>query len=204
MHLVNQRAVGIVILFLLGILVIIKQRATGSVVDKPKGNFLILLTNLFNLFFLLLLNPLAALLLMTGHLEAVDPTHLAIDAPWLLMAAEAGGMVLYVIGYLLMAWALMRLGSNYQLGGIAPRDSDKMVVVGPYRLVRHPMYTATLCISFGLVCLIQSLAYLVVLCIYLVLISLLIPIEEKELQRVYGEQYITYRRKGKKLIPCLY
>ena len=66
------------------------------------------------------------------------------------------------------------------------------------------MYTAVLCISLGLACLIQSLAFFAVFGIYLVLIVLLIPVEEKALQRVYGEQYVTYRHKVKKLVPFLY
>ena len=52
MHLLDQRILGIAILFLLGMLVIVKRVATGSVLDKPKGNLLVQLVNIFNLFFL--------------------------------------------------------------------------------------------------------------------------------------------------------
>lgn len=204
MHLHDQRTLGIAILFLLAMLVIVKQAATGSIVEKPQGSFLIRFTNTFNLFFLLVVNPLAALLLITGNEATVDPTHLAVSAPWLLIVLEVSGLGLYVLGFLLMAWALIRLGRVYQLGGSSPRTVDKMIAVGPYRLVRHPMYTAVLCISLGLACLIQSLAYLAVFGIYLALIVLLIPVEEKGLQRAYGEQYEAYQREVKKLVPFLY
>jgi protein-S-isoprenylcysteine O-methyltransferase Ste14 len=204
MHLLDQQTLGIVILLLLAMLVVVKQLATGSILEKPTGSFLLRLTNTFNLFFLLVVNPLAAILLITRSLEAVDPTHLAVNTAWLLIVLEIAGLGLYVLGYFLMAWALIRLGHVYQLGGSAPRVVDKMIVVGPYRFVRHPMYTAVLCISLGLACLIQSLAFFAVFCIYLVLIVLLIPVEEKALQRVYGEQYVTYQHKVKKLVPFLY
>jgi len=95
-----------------------------------------------------MVNPLAALLLITGRLEAFDPTRPAMDSPRLLMGLEIGGMVLYGMGFLLLAWALIRLGRNYQPGGSAPRVADEMVMGGPYRLVRHPMYTAALAISW--------------------------------------------------------
>jgi len=204
MHLLDQTTLGIVILVLLGMLVVVKQMATGSILEKPTGSFLLRLTNTFNLFFLLVVNPLAAILLITRSLEAVDPTHLAVDTAWLLIVLEIAGLGLYVLGCFLMAWALIRLGRVYQLGGSTPRVVDKMIVIGPYRFVRHPMYTAVLCISLGLACLIQSLAFFAVFCIYLVLIVLLIPVEEKALQRVYGEQYVTYQHKVKKLVPFLY
>jgi len=204
MHLLNQAAAGILILVLLGILVIIKRLATGSVLESPKGGFLPRLVNTLNLFFLLIANPLAAALLLAGRMDSADPTHVAFAAPPLLTALEAGGVTLYALGYFLMYWALIRLGSNYQLGGSSPRSNDRMITEGPYRLIRHPMYTAALCISLGLACMIQSLGYLFIFCAYLVLIVLLIPLEEEGLRRSYGEQFNDYGRKVKRLIPYLY
>ena len=128
MHLLDQRILGIAILFLLGMLVIVKRVATGSILDKPKGNLMVQLVNIFNLFFLLVVNPLAAILLITRRLPTIDPTHMTINEPWILMVLEIVGLVLYVTGYLLMAWALITLGRNYQLGGSAPRSEDKMVI----------------------------------------------------------------------------
>ena len=204
MHLFDQRILGVIILFLLGLLVFVKQMATGSILDKPKGNLLIQLVNIFNLFFLLIVNPLAAILLIARSLETIDPTHISIEAAWLLMVLEIAGLGVYVMGYLLMAWGLIGLGRYYQLGGSVPRAEDKMVMDGPYGLIRHPMYTAALSISLGLACLIQSWAFFGVFCIYLVLILILIPVEEDGLRHVYGEQYRTYQRKTKKLIPFVF
>jgi len=204
-HLLDQRTLGIVILILLAGLVIIKRMATGSILkDRPKSSLRIWLTHIFNLFFLLVVNPLAAILLITGHLEAIDPSRLAINMPLLLMGVEIGGIGLYLLGFILMAWALIRLGRNYQAGGSDPRVADGMVMGGPYRLVRHPMYTGALAISFGLACLIQSLAFFSVFCIYFVLISLLIPAEEEGLRRAYGEQYIAYQQRAKRLVPLFF
>lgn len=162
------------------------------------------LVNIFNLFFLLVVNPLVAILLITRRLATIDPTHLTIAEPWIVVVLEIIGLLMYAIGYFLMAGALVMLGRNYQLGGSAPRSEDKVVVDGPYRLVRHPMYTAALGISFGLVCLIQSWALFCVFCVYLVLIFLLIPVEEDGLQKAYGEQYLSYQKKTRKLIPFVY
>ena len=204
MNLLDQRILGIAIIFLLGVLVTVKQVATGSILDKPKGNLMVQLVNIFNLFFLLGVNPLTAILLITRRLPTIDPTHTTINEPGILMVLEIAGLVMYVIGFLLMAGALITLGRNYQLGGSAPRSEDKMVIEGPYRLIRHPMYTAALSISLGLACLIQSWACFGVFCIYLVLISLLIPMEENELQKAYGEQYGAYQQKARKLVPFIY
>ena len=204
MNLIDQRLLGSAILLLLGMLVIVKQVATGSILDKPKGNLMIQIVNIFNLFFLLVVNPLAAILLIARHLETIDPTHMTIDKPWILIVLEILGLVMYVMGFLLMAWALIKLGRNYQLGGSTPRSEDTMVVEGPYRVIRHPMYTAALSISLGLACLIQSWAFFCVFGIYLVLVLLLIPMEEDRLREAYGEQYVVYKRKAGKLIPFVH
>jgi protein-S-isoprenylcysteine O-methyltransferase Ste14 len=204
MNLFDQRILGIAILFLLGMLVTVKRVATGSILDRPKGNLLVQLVNIFNLFFLLIVNPLAAIVMITRHLAKIDPTHITIKELWILMVLEIAGLVLYVAGFLLMAWALITLRRNYQLGGSTPRFGDKMVIDGPYRLIRHPMYTAALSISLGLASLIQSWAFFCVFCIYLVLILPLILMEEDGLRKAYGENYATYQHKTRKLIPFVY
>jgi protein-S-isoprenylcysteine O-methyltransferase Ste14 len=204
MYLLDQRALGIAILILLGMLVIIKQAATGSILERPKGIFLVQLVNIYNLFFLLVVNPLAGILLITRRLTSFDPTHIFIPEAWVKMMLQIGGLVICAAGYFLMAWALMRLGGNYQLGGSAPRAADELVIVGPYRFIRHPMYTAALSISLGLAFLVQSLGFFAVFCIYLYLILTLIPIEEEEMQSAYNDRFSAYRAKVKKLIPCLY
>jgi protein-S-isoprenylcysteine O-methyltransferase Ste14 len=204
MHLLGQRTLGIIILSLLVALVLVKRVATGSVVEKPEGSFLVQLVNAFNLIFLLVVNPLAALLLIFRRLEMTDPTHVLIAASGLRIALEIAGLAAYVVGFALMAWGLVSLGSSYQLGGSAPRAGDALVVSGPYRLVRHPMYTAALSIALGLALVTQSAACLAVFCTYLVLIFLLIPAEEEGLRRAYGERYFGYQRETGRLIPLVF
>jgi protein-S-isoprenylcysteine O-methyltransferase Ste14 len=204
MHLLGQTILGIAILVLLGILVAAKQVGTGSILDKPKGNILVQLVNIFNLFFLLVVNPLAAILLLMGLLPAIDPTRISINESMMLTVVETLGLFMYVAGYLLMCGALITLGRNYQLGGSVPRCEDKMVVNGSYRLVRHPMYTSALSISLGLACLIQSWSFFCVFGVYLLLIIMLIPVEEDGLRKAYGEQYLAYQQRVSKLIPFVY
>ncbi len=201
MHLLDQRMLGAAILILLGILVGVKRAATGSIFDRPAGNFLVQLVNIFNLFFLLVVNPLAAILLIARRLPDLDPSRVTIHDSSILIGFELAGLAIFAFGYILMAWALITLGRNYQPGGSAPRSDDNLVSRGPYRLARHPMYGAALGISLGLACMVLSWAFFVVFCIYLVLVSLLIPYEEIRLRTAYGDQYVAYQQRTKRLIP---
>ncbi len=203
MHLLGQTALGIAVISLLAALVVVKRLATGSLLERPQGPPLAAAVNGFNLLFLLVVNPMAGALLIARRLDAVDATRIPVAAPWLVAAVETLGLALYLSGFGLMGWALTALGRNYQLGGSAPRPGDTMVAVGPYRLVRHPMYAAALLIAGGLACLTQSGACLAVLGTYLVLILLLLPVEEEGLRRAYGERYAAYRRATGTLLPSL-
>jgi len=204
MHLIGQSTLGILMLLSIVMLVIIKLLTTGSLLEKPTGVFRVRFTNTFNLFFLLIVLPVSAILLIAGKMEVFDPSHLTIGSLDLLLGLEIAGMVLYVLGYFLMAWALISLRGNYQLGGSTPRSGDEMVSMGPYRLVRHPMYTAGLCIFLGLALLVQSSALFFLFWIYLILIILMIPVEEEGLKQAYGEKYSAYQQEVKKLVPFCY
>ena len=113
MHILGHRTLGITILVLLGLLVLVKRLTTGTYVEHPStGSFWVRFTNYFNLFFLLVLNPGVAILLIVGYFESTNPTHLPINGPQLVTGLEVTGLALYFAGCLLMAWALLKLRGN--------------------------------------------------------------------------------------------
>ncbi len=203
MYLLDQRNLGFAILALLGAMVISKWVATGTILDRPGGSLLAWTADIYKLLFLLIVNPLTAIGLITHRLETVDPTHLPISVRWLEDGLAAVGLLLYGLGCLLLAAAFCRLGRSFRTEGAAPR-LGQLLTGGPYRLVRHPMYTGLLCLWLGLSCMTQSLACFAAFGIYLLLIIRVIAIEEDELRQAYGDQYRLYQRGVRKLIPRLY
>lgn len=202
MHLLGESALGVLILGLLGTLVAVKRLATGSVLDeRPDGRLLVQVVNLFNLCFLLVVNPAAAALLLAGRLEMWDSTRVEVPWRWLRAGVETVGIGSYLAGCGLMMWALLTLRSRYQLGGVAPRARDALVVDGPYALVRHPMYAAALAMALGLALALQSPVCLGVFAVYVVMLLRLMPLEEAGLRRAYGEAYEAYARAVPRLMP---
>ncbi len=76
-----------------------------------------------------------------------------------------------------------------------------MVVDGPYKLVRHPMYAAALIGALGVCFLMQSLGFFCAVLVYLVLILALVRREEEGLVGAFGGQYEAYQRRVPALVP---
>lgn len=204
MHLLDQRIVGLALLVAIAALVAAKRMGSGSLVEKPSGAPLLRAVNYYNLFFLLVANPAIAVILVLRRLDSVDPAPLRIGGPSIAAGVEVAGLVLLAAGYFLMAWALVALGKNYQLGGLPPRPNDTMIAFGPYRWIRHPMYMAALGIALGLACLVQSWVLIAVFLAYVALVLMLVPIEEAALRAAYGESYASLEARTKRLVPFVY
>jgi protein-S-isoprenylcysteine O-methyltransferase Ste14 len=205
MRALDPRILGIVSLALTAVFVLIKRWTTGSFVKgRPEGNLLVWSSHVFNLLFLLVVNPAAAILLVARRYEALDPTVLDLGPGPLHRGIELSGLLLYLTGYFLMDWALLTMRGHFQVLGNSPRSSDRLLCSGPYKLVRHPMYSSVLFLSSGLALLTGSLALLAIFGIYIALLLRLIPYEEEGLRRAYGDEFLAYQKRVKKLIPRLY
>jgi protein-S-isoprenylcysteine O-methyltransferase Ste14 len=140
--------------------------------------------------------PVLALpvLLPDGELYTV---HL----PWLTFFLL--GQLLAVIALLIGLWQTgiwMFLGLQ-QLVTPASGEQEELVIVGLYRWVRHPLYTAGLAFIWLVpVMTLNLLALNIGLTIYLILGAIY---EERKLLRVYGAAYAEYQKRTPMLIPLL-
>src|SRR5262249_9575180 len=88
---------------------------------------------------------IAFLLLLYGR-RLPYPLNLGI-VPHLVPIAWAAG-VLCVIGLAFALWARVTLGRNWS-GVVTFKEGHELVERGPYRFVRHPIYTGILIMSFA-------------------------------------------------------
>lgn len=100
-------------------------------------------------------------------------------------------------------WTLESLGSNVS-PTVLTRDEQELVTHGPYRRVRHPLYSTGLALFVGIGLMAASWAILGMTALALVLVLVLvIPAEERELVDRFGEQYRAHRRRTGRLLPRL-
>jgi protein-S-isoprenylcysteine O-methyltransferase Ste14 len=80
------------------------------------------------------------------------------------------------------------LGAGAEENGVPQR----LVVEGPYRYVRNPLYDADLCLMVGAALLTRSWALVLLAALYLAQLSLQLPLEERELRERFGLPYRRY------------
>ncbi|HYY54659.1 MAG TPA: isoprenylcysteine carboxylmethyltransferase family protein [Candidatus Dormibacteraeota bacterium] len=130
----------------------------------------------------------------------VAPGSVIVLIPWLLLRGSTLAPIAPAVGYLLIAGgAVVLLWSFFGFafigrGSPAPIDAPRRLVVwGPYRWVRNPIYLALLTILVG-----ESLAFSPALLAYAVIVAAACVLfvrlyEEPTLRTRFGAEYEAYR-----------
>jgi protein-S-isoprenylcysteine O-methyltransferase Ste14 len=113
------------------------------------------------------------------------------------------GLLLTLLGVLFAIWARITLGSNWS-GSVTLKEDHTLVRRGPYAIVRHPIYTGFLLAALGVGLIIGELRGLIGTAIVFIGFSLKYRTEESFMLENFGEQYATYQREVKALIPFIY
>ena len=113
---------------------------------------------------------------------------------------EWTGIATCAAGVALAIWARRTLGKNWS-GNPTIKVGHELIVSGPYRFVRHPIYTGFLVAIVGTLIGSGKVRDLVVLALGLVGVSVKLKIEESLMMRQFPEAYPEYRKRTKALIP---
>lgn len=107
-----------------------------------------------------------------------------------------------VLGIALAIWARICLGRNWS-SAPAVKEGHALVTSGPYRLVRHPIYTGILLAALGSA-LTGSIFAIWILAAVAVVFYRRIDKEERIMLELFPEAYRTYQSRTKRLIPWLF
>ena len=169
---------------------IVSARMNKPVIRSESGRFTVQHRALLAGAFVLLFSPLGQLGPLGWKVVLPSP------------AIEIGGTALTVAGALIAVWARWHLGGNWS-AAVTIKERHSLVRTGPYRFVRHPIYTGLLLAAIG-----TAVAYGEVRGIVAVGLAFLAWFtkskrEEAFLESQFGEAYQGYRRETKALIPFL-
>jgi protein-S-isoprenylcysteine O-methyltransferase Ste14 len=112
----------------------------------------------------------------------------------------AAGLGVQAAAALLAVWARRHLGRNWS-GAVAITAGQRLVQTGPYRRLRHPIYTGMIGMFLGTA--VVSGEWHAALAVALLVVAYWrkIRIEERTLGDAFGSAYADYRRHTWALIP---
>ena len=113
------------------------------------------------------------------------------------------GLMTQIFGIAIGVWGILIMGvGNFN---IQPEvKSYLLITAGPYKWIRNPMYMAV--ILFYVPIVIQNFSLMNVLVFIVLFIAILLKIysEEQFLEEQFGDKYLKYKRRTKRLIPFIY
>jgi len=99
-----------------------------------------------------------------------------------------------VIGLLVTLWARRVLGANWS-ANVVFKERHELIQSGPYRFVRHPIYSGVLLMLCGTMLVWGRLAGVVAFVVIIAGLSVKARLEERLLIRHFPEAYAQYRRR---------
>lgn len=123
-----------------------------------------------------------------------------LQSPWVWWS----GFILYACGVGLRYWGILHLKEQFTRN-VSVQRGDHLVSTGPYKWLRHPLYTGLVLIIVGF-CLGVGNVWTALCCGALVSLALLhrIRIEEAMLTEVHGDLYREWCSSRYRLVPFIY
>jgi protein-S-isoprenylcysteine O-methyltransferase Ste14 len=129
--------------------------------------------------------------------------------PWLDRRLLPAGAVWVVLGLALQAGffglaisARRTLGRNWS-GAITEKKDHELIRSGPYRFVRHPIYTAIIGMFLGSALVSGDVHAFLAVAVIVAAYVRKIGLEERTLAQVFGPRYDEYRQETRALIPWI-
>jgi protein-S-isoprenylcysteine O-methyltransferase Ste14 len=126
---------------------------------------------------------------------------------WLLIPPNQwhapAGLAIMAAATLLHVWARVHLGRNWS-SEVMIKTDHQLVRTGPYRLVRHPIYTAILGLAFGTAIVSGRLVSMLGAALFTYAYIRKLQLEERALGATFGSAWEEYRRHSWALVPWLY
>jgi protein-S-isoprenylcysteine O-methyltransferase Ste14 len=133
------------------------------------------------------------------------PTSTWLDQPVLTVTVPIAlaGFCIVLCGAGFSIWARVILGENWS-GTPSIKQDHALIQRGPYRFVRHPIYTGLLIALLGSALQHSLLRSFLGVIICTVALWLKIAVEEQFMVHLFGDQYLRYRKNVSALIPFLF
>lgn len=112
------------------------------------------------------------------------------------------GLILFALGLAFAIWARVNIGRNWGTP-MSQKEEPELVTSGPYRFVRHPIYSGILLAGFA-TAVALSWAWLIAVGLAGAYFVYSARVEERNLTVQFPVAYPTYKRSTKMLVPFVF
>jgi protein-S-isoprenylcysteine O-methyltransferase Ste14 len=112
----------------------------------------------------------------------------------------ATGSLFVTLGFLLRVWATVHFYEHH-MKVISLVPQGKLIRSGPYRFSRNPLYLGgNVFIFLGAVLVFGSPSGLLLTALNILAVDFMIRREEKQLERIFGEEWVSYRNQVRRWV----
>lgn len=144
--------------------------------------------------------PLLVAVLLLGPGEWYEGSWLSERFVPKQLPISATGVALAWAGVALAIWSRHLLGSNWS-SVVQLKQDHELIERGPYRWIRHPIYTGLLLAFLGNAIKVGDWRGLIALAIVFVSFWRKLRLEERWLGEQFGERYDAYKQRTRALLP---
>ena len=112
---------------------------------------------------------------------------------------QGTGVAIFALGLGLAVWARIYIGRNWGMP-MSEKDDPELVTTGPYRTIRHPIYTGIILGMAG-TAIAASVYWLIAVALMGSYFLYSAVMEERYMARQFPDTYPPYRARTKMLIP---
>ncbi len=152
------------------------------------------------LFILATLRPLGAAFWFAVFAWMISPRWMAWSSLPLPLAVRWAGVGALLMGAVLLMWTFRSLGKNLT-DTVVTRRTHTLVVHGPYRWVRHPLYSSAALLVAGVSLIASNWFFFVTGIAVLCVLILRTRTEEENLVARFGESYRQYMGCTGRFVP---
>jgi len=138
------------------------------------------------------------LMFFDKHLGGWWPNEILPFRPWMGWAAVA----IAALGFAITFWARFTLGSNWS-AAVTIKVAHELIRTGPYRWVRHPIYTGAIVAMAGTALAREQWKGVAAVMLLWLSFSIKRLKEEQFMRQIFGAQYIEYSRTTGAIFPML-
>jgi protein-S-isoprenylcysteine O-methyltransferase Ste14 len=110
------------------------------------------------------------------------------------------GAALCAAGLAFCIWARITLGRNWS-GAVTLKEEHELIERGPYRLVRHPIYTGLIAMFLATAIVLGHVGGIIGLVLVFVSFWIKLSDEERVMLKQFPDQYAAYQHRVKRIIP---